>query len=1115
MKTNFYLFVLILLCSSLFAQKTTNNNSICGTIDELPEEIIEIHGIGGWINTAADDGAGNIFISQSNLVHNAVLSYPVEINSSTQILGEARSITYENGRVVCSYFVWPETNKTTISTFVPGSKADVENFQYAALSGINGIFRIVLKNGYLYVAELGDFLDAKKIFIFDWTGGPNSNGPVGTYNPGNASIYDFAVDDNVIYVAGDFNGTDKLVTINTTNKSNPVESASIAIENITCVGFDNGFIYAGCKSDVSNDGLKVLLRTDPATIYLERFRALQDFDKMIIKGNKLYARNWGEVIVIDITPTGGVPGVDPQIIGKGTFNLIDFEIWGVSNNKIYFTSDGKFGTIDVSNLANIVLSGELLCPRVTVDHDINNHSMVVIDDLGDIFSYSFTDPEDMTLVSTGNVAGAQKVFIYEGQCFIANDTKEIKIFDLIDLTNEVGHYQSIATATANFIDMTFSSAACYAVGGQNLEIFSRTEDVAPGAQWPRKPLAQVELGAQAFAVSPVKINNISVAHGNGISTYFIETLTNPTLVNTIPISGTAVGLGYDGDYLIALSTEGGSTYLSSYNANANPPTLLKKQLISNTEAGSETEGKLMAMVDGLILLVIQNQVLSFVYLPETNEFAAGATFVDENPFYNIKAYRQTQTSNAAIQYDNQNPTGQIVAGASQKSPGVKKLKISNQTIVSVTMDHGVLTVTTSFGLPVVVGANSEGYITVDGHTVTDQNGKKIPSGSVEGVIVRSDRHSPKKFKGKFLTTPAIERNSDITFENITLIDLSGISTEHFPNILASKEDEPTTIEHDPVYNILVDCEFENTQVIASRLGTYVTTYTGDDILYGNNESHCYLNAGNGNNTIYFGYNDYVFTGLGNDCLNKLPVNTSGNLSKDNLPLLFNNAVPDSIFDEGGIDTLNFSGDDLDHTINLDLYGVPQVVDETGWTIILDGQFEYFYGGAENDKITVKPLDVPRFIDGGGSGKGVDTIIVDKMGLNAVDDGNTITIEGYAPITYSNFTQVILADLTDVEDNPVLPNEFKLYQNYPNPFNPTTTIKYSIPGVKTPYMASLQHVTLKVYDMLGREMVTLVNEIQNPGTYQVKFNATGLASGLYICRLETQHYREAKKLMLLK
>ncbi len=89
----------------------------------------------------------------------------------------------------------------------------------------------------------------------------------------------------------------------------------------------------------------------------------------------------------------------------------------------------------------------------------------------------------------------------------------------------------------------------------------------------------------------------------------------------------------------------------------------------------------------------------------------------------------------------------------------------------------------------------------------------------------------------------------------------------------------------------------------------------------------------------------------------------------------------------------------------------------------------------------------------------------------------------------------------------IPTGFKLYQNYPNPFNPTTIIKYSIP--------EYSHISLKVYDLLGREIITLVNEEKPAGEYQVKFNAKDLASGIYFYTINSNDFFDRKKMIVLK
>ncbi|QQS38197.1 MAG: T9SS type A sorting domain-containing protein [Ignavibacteriales bacterium] len=94
----------------------------------------------------------------------------------------------------------------------------------------------------------------------------------------------------------------------------------------------------------------------------------------------------------------------------------------------------------------------------------------------------------------------------------------------------------------------------------------------------------------------------------------------------------------------------------------------------------------------------------------------------------------------------------------------------------------------------------------------------------------------------------------------------------------------------------------------------------------------------------------------------------------------------------------------------------------------------------------------------------------------------------------------------------LPLEFALEQNYPNPFNPTTTIRYTVADA---YYASGVPVRLVVFDVLGNEVVTLVNENQPAGHYEIQFNAEGLSSGIYYYKLISGSFSETKKLILLK
>jgi hypothetical protein len=89
-------------------------------------------------------------------------------------------------------------------------------------------------------------------------------------------------------------------------------------------------------------------------------------------------------------------------------------------------------------------------------------------------------------------------------------------------------------------------------------------------------------------------------------------------------------------------------------------------------------------------------------------------------------------------------------------------------------------------------------------------------------------------------------------------------------------------------------------------------------------------------------------------------------------------------------------------------------------------------------------------------------------------------------------------------------DFKLEQNHPNPFNPTTTISYEI--------LNSTHVTFRIFDLIGREIATLVDEFQSEGKYTVGFDASNypnLTSGIYFYKLETEKYSDVRKMILTK
>ncbi len=106
----------------------------------------------------------------------------------------------------------------------------------------------------------------------------------------------------------------------------------------------------------------------------------------------------------------------------------------------------------------------------------------------------------------------------------------------------------------------------------------------------------------------------------------------------------------------------------------------------------------------------------------------------------------------------------------------------------------------------------------------------------------------------------------------------------------------------------------------------------------------------------------------------------------------------------------------------------------------------------------------------------------------------------------HYTETIQIEMPTVVKETV-PGEFALHQNYPNPFNPTTEIIYQTPEVI--------HVTLKVFDVLGREVEALVNEVKQVGIYTVLLDGSNLTGGVYFCKMQAGDFAKTKKLLLLK
>jgi hypothetical protein len=145
-----------------------------------------------------------------------------------------------------------------------------------------------------------------------------------------------------------------------------------------------------------------------------------------------------------------------------------------------------------------------------------------------------------------------------------------------------------------------------------------------------------------------------------------------------------------------------------------------------------------------------------------------------------------------------------------------------------------------------------------------------------------------------------------------------------------------------------------------------------------------------------------------------------------------------------------------------------------------------------------------FGSGGGIMEGADVSVQGTLGQSFIG-----MVQNNAYSVKAGFWYLAQPDITtSVEQtDDGIPREFRLDQNYPNPFNPSTTIRFALP--------KQEHVSLVVYDLLGRVVATLVDETMAAGEYSAVFEAGGRASGVYIYRIHTESYTATKRLVFIK
>ena len=191
------------------------------------------------------------------------------------------------------------------------------------------------------------------------------------------------------------------------------------------------------------------------------------------------------------------------------------------------------------------------------------------------------------------------------------------------------------------------------------------------------------------------------------------------------------------------------------------------------------------------------------------------------------------------------------------------------------------------------------------------------------------------------------------------------------------------------------------------------------------------------------------------------------------------------------------------TLNTD-YHLVAVYSGSDFEFYLNGELDAFTPLSGLIALTTEDLSIGRSLPGEAA-----------YSFNGILDD--VRIYDYA-LSYQDI-QALYNSMVDIEapPDPLLPRETALYQNYPNPFNPTTGVRFSVPtqSGRAGQGPGVSDVKLVVFDMLGREVAVLVNERKSAGTYEARFDGSGLASGFYVCRLTAGSAILSRKMLLLR
>ena len=195
--------------------------------------------------------------------------------------------------------------------------------------------------------------------------------------------------------------------------------------------------------------------------------------------------------------------------------------------------------------------------------------------------------------------------------------------------------------------------------------------------------------------------------------------------------------------------------------------------------------------------------------------------------------------------------------------------------------------------------------------------------------------------------------------------------------------------------------------------------------------------------------------------------------------------------------------------------------QNGWTE-LKGAVQNCGGDSSGTPVIPNPYGDRRFVMSSGKVKvnpgDTQIIIISQLIAKGTNNLNSVTkLKALADSVIALYNNGFTIGIKPISSE--IPAHFQLYQNYPNPFNPTTKIKFDIPplakGWRGEPLGSTGGVSLKIYDITGREIQSLVNEQLSPGTYEVTFRADDFSAGIYFYKLQSERFSESKKMVLIK